>query len=234
MLKSTKTLVRAACLTLSTLAAIGHANASAGAIVRPEPIVKKKAVSKDDVPVAFDVKRSSGDIIRSVNAGKSVTEDAKETKTAKTKVVSKTRHKKTASKRTKSTKKTVSSRKSSYTRMIQAAARKHGVPIKIAKAVVQVESNFNPSARGGAGEVGLMQIKPATARGMGYRGSTRALYDPETNLEWGMKYLAGAHKRASGDVCGTILRYNAGHYAKRMNPISRRYCSKVKTILASS
>ncbi|WP_286175649.1 lytic transglycosylase domain-containing protein [Labrenzia sp. CE80] len=162
-------------------------------------------------------------MIRSVNAGKSVTEDAKETKTAKTNAVSKTRHKKT-----------VSARKSSYTRMIQAAARKHGVPIKIAKAVVQVESNFNPRARGGAGEVGLMQIKPATARGMGYRGSTRALYDPATNLEWGMKYLAGAHKRASGDVCGTILRYNAGHYAKRMNPISRRYCSKVKTILASS
>ncbi|MEP0233813.1 lytic transglycosylase domain-containing protein [Roseibium sp.] len=180
------------------------------------------------------MKRSSGDIIRSVNTGKAVTEDAQGTKAAKTKAASKTRHKKTASKRTKSTKKTVSARRSSYTRMIQAAARKHGVPIKIAKAVVQVESNFNPRARGGAGEVGLMQIKPATARGMGYRGSTRALYDPETNLEWGMKYLAGAHKRASGDVCGTILRYNAGHYAKRMNPISRRYCSKVKTILASS
>ncbi len=108
------------------------------------------------------------------------------------------------------------------------------MPVKIAKAVVQVESNFNPRARGSAGEVGLMQIKPATARGIGYRGSTKALYDPETNLEWGMKYLAGAHKKAGGDVCGTILRYNAGHFAKRMNPVSKRYCSKVKQILASS
>ncbi|MHA7777446.1 lytic transglycosylase domain-containing protein [Roseibium sp. M-1] len=124
--------------------------------------------------------------------------------------------------------------KDKYATLIRKAAAKHGVPVQIAKAVVQVESNFNPRARGSAGEVGLMQIKPATARGIGYRGSTTALYDPETNLEWGMKYLAGAHKKAGGDVCGTILRYNAGHFAKRMNPVSKRYCSKVKQILASS
>jgi len=125
-------------------------------------------------------------------------------------------------------------KKDKFARLIHKAAKKHGVPVKIAKAVVEVESNFNPKARGSAGEVGLMQIKPATARGMGYRGSTKALYNPETNLEWGMKYLAGAHDRANGDLCGTILRYNAGHYAKRMNPISRRYCKKVQRILASS
>jgi soluble lytic murein transglycosylase-like protein len=130
--------------------------------------------------------------------------------------------------------KTGNPRKDKYASLIRKAAKKHGVPIKIAKAVVEVESNFNSRARGAAGEVGLMQIKPATARGMGYRGSTKALYHPETNLEWGMKYLAGAHDRANGDLCGTILRYNAGHYAKRMNPISRRYCKKVQRILASS
>ncbi|PVB61612.1 transglycosylase SLT domain-containing protein [Labrenzia sp. 011] len=127
-----------------------------------------------------------------------------------------------------------SSSKDRYAKLIRKAASKYGVPVKIAKAVVEVESNFNPRARGSAGEVGLMQIKPATARGIGYRGSTKALYDPATNLEWGMKYLAGAHERANGDLCGTILRYNAGHFAKRMNPVSRRYCGKVKRILASN
>lgn len=121
-----------------------------------------------------------------------------------------------------------------YDKMIRASARKHGVPVELAHAVVQVESNYNPKARGSAGEVGLMQIKPATARGVGYKGSTKGLYDPKTNLEFGMKYLAGAHERAGGDLCGTILRYNAGHYAKRMNPVSKRYCSKVKQILASN
>lgn len=126
------------------------------------------------------------------------------------------------------------SRRDNYAKLIRKAAAKHGVPVEIASAVVEVESNFNPKARGRAGEVGLMQIKPATARGIGYRGSTKGLYDPETNLEWGMKYLSGAHKRANGDLCGTILRYNAGHYAKRMNPISSRYCSKVKRLMASN
>lgn len=118
--------------------------------------------------------------------------------------------------------------------LIEDAAAKHGVPLALAHAVIRVESNYNPGARGSAGEVGLMQIKPATARGLGYRGSVRALYDPATNLEWGMRYLAAAHKLASGDTCGTILRYNAGHFATRMNPTSKRYCGKVKVILASA
>lgn len=124
--------------------------------------------------------------------------------------------------------------KAQFKDLIEAAARKHGVPVALAHAVVRVESNYNPRARGSAGEVGLMQIKPATARGLGFRGSVKALYDPATNLEWGMRYLAAAHKLASGDTCGTILRYNAGHFAKRMNPVSKRYCGKVKVILASA
>lgn len=118
--------------------------------------------------------------------------------------------------------------------LVAAAARKHGIPVDLAHAVVEIESNYNPKARGRHGEVGLMQIKPATARGIGYTGSTKALYDPKTNLEWGMRYLAMAHSKAGGDLCGTILRYNAGHYARRMNPVSRRYCSRVKQMLASS
>jgi len=121
--------------------------------------------------------------------------------------------------------------KSSIHRLVSKHARAHGVPVKLAMAVVQVESNFNPRARGQAGEVGLMQIKPATARAIGYKGSVKALYNPDTNLAWGMKYLAEARRRGGGSVCGTILKYNAGHYAKRMNKISSRYCGKVKLIM---
>lgn len=123
-------------------------------------------------------------------------------------------------------------RAAKYDAMITAEARKHGLPADLAHAIVRVESNYNPRARGRAGEIGLMQIKPQTARGVGFRGSAKALYDPKTNITYGMKYLAGAHKRAGGDLCGTILRYNAGHFAKRMNPVSRRYCGKVKQLLA--
>ena len=119
----------------------------------------------------------------------------------------------------------------SYSGFIQSYAKAYGVPVDLAHAVVRVESNFNPRARGSAGEIGLMQIKPATARMMGYRGSAKGLYDPETNIKFGMKYLAMAHDLSGGTTCGTILKYNAGHGAKRMNPVSKRYCGKVQSYI---
>lgn len=120
---------------------------------------------------------------------------------------------------------------SEYTILIQSYAKQYGVPAGLAHAIVQVESNFDASARGSAGEIGLMQIKPATARMMGYSGSVKDLYDPETNIKFGMKYLAKAQELSDGTTCGTILKYNAGHGAKRMNPVSKRYCGKVQSIL---
>lgn len=104
----------------------------------------------------------------------------------------------------------------------------YGVPLSLAHAVVSVESNYRADARGRAGEIGLMQLKLATARGMGYSGSAKALYNPETNIKYGMMYLGRAHQLGGGSTCGTILKYNAGHGAKRMNPISAAYCAKVK------
>ncbi|WP_407941266.1 lytic transglycosylase domain-containing protein [Mesorhizobium xinjiangense] len=120
-----------------------------------------------------------------------------------------------------------------YSDLIARYAKNYGVPVQLANAVVHVESNFRPNVRGSAGEVGLMQIKPATARMMGYSGSVKALFDPETNIRYGMKYLAQAHKLGGGSTCGTILKYNAGHGAKRMNKISSAYCAKVKRILGN-
>lgn len=116
---------------------------------------------------------------------------------------------------------------------ITAHARAAGLPAELAEAVIRHESRFNPKARGRHGEIGLMQIKPQTARALGYTGSAAGLYDVETNLKWGMAYLAGAYKLAGGDTCGTILRYNAGHGATRMNRTSRAYCSEVTTYVAS-
>jgi soluble lytic murein transglycosylase-like protein len=118
--------------------------------------------------------------------------------------------------------------------LIAKYAAAEGVPVALAHAVIKVESNYRSNARGSAGEIGLMQIKPATARGMGFNGSAKALYDPATNLRWGMKYLGKAHQLGGGETCGTILRYNAGHGAKRMNKISAAYCGKVKRHLRSA
>ena len=124
--------------------------------------------------------------------------------------------------------------KSPYDRIIAKYASAYGVPVNLAHAVIRIESNYRPHIRGRAGEIGLMQVKLSTARGLGYTGSAKALYHPDTNIRYGMKYLAMAHKIGGKTTCGTILRYNAGHGAKRMNPTSARYCSKVKRVMGVS
>jgi soluble lytic murein transglycosylase-like protein len=118
-----------------------------------------------------------------------------------------------------------------YAEIISKYAKQNGVEVALATAVIQIESSFNPRMRGSHGEVGLMQVKPATARMMGYSGSTKGLFDPETNIRIGMKYLALAQTLGGGPTCNTILKYNAGHGATRMNPISKRYCGKVLALL---
>ncbi len=119
----------------------------------------------------------------------------------------------------------------SYSALISKYANQYNVPVALATAVIRVESNFNPMARGSHGEIGLMQIKPATARMMGYSGGAKGLFDPETNIKYGMKYLAAAHDLGGGQTCNTILKYNAGHGATRMNPVSKSYCGKVLAML---
>ncbi len=120
-----------------------------------------------------------------------------------------------------------------YSSIVARYAASYGVPVSLAHAVIKIESNYRPNAVGRAGEIGLMQIKPATARMMGYSGSAKGLFNPETNIKYGMKYLAMAHGLGGGTTCGTILKYNAGHGAKRMNPVSSAYCGKVKVQMAA-
>ena len=138
---------------------------------------------------------------------------------------------KTASISKKAAAKKTTKTKVPYDALIKTHAKKNGVPVSLARAVIQIESNYRANARGAAGEVGLMQVKPATARGMGYSGSVKNLYDPENNIAYGMKYLGEAYRLGGGTTCGAILKYNAGHYAKRMNPVSAKYCQRVKAIL---
>jgi soluble lytic murein transglycosylase-like protein len=121
-----------------------------------------------------------------------------------------------------------------YNDIIDRYAKEYGVASSLARAVIQVESGYDPNETGLAGEVGLMQIKPATARMLGYSGTVKQLYDPETNIKWGMKYLAMAQEAGNGTTCGTILKYNAGHAATHMNPISAAYCGRVKAELADA
>ena len=115
--------------------------------------------------------------------------------------------------------------------LVAAKAAAHGVPTDLARAVVQVESDYDVGLTGSVGEVGLMQIKYETARLLGYTGTLWQLYEPETNIEWGMRYLAGARRLADGDLCGTAMRYNGGHGIKRLSRATAVYCNKIKRAL---
>jgi hypothetical protein len=101
--------------------------------------------------------------------------------------------------------------------LIEQQAKANGVPASFVHAVVKRESNYNPRAKGGSA-LGLMQIKHATARGMGYKGDAAGLYDPETNLKYGIAYLASAYRLAKGDLDQAYRYYNKGFYyaAKRL------------------
>lgn len=95
--------------------------------------------------------------------------------------------------------------------MISAYARKYEVPESLVHRVVKRESTYNPKARNGI-HLGLMQINPATARTMGYRGDSSGLYDPETNLKYGVKYLRGAWLLANGSHDRAVQLYSSGYY----------------------
>ncbi|WP_157934228.1 lytic transglycosylase domain-containing protein [Microvirga ossetica] len=112
-------------------------------------------------------------------------------------------------------------------------ASENGLPYELADAVVRLESRYNPGARNGT-HMGLTQINVRTAQSLGYAGPAAGLLDAETNLRYGLKYLAKAYKLAGGDTCGTILRYQFGHRTQTMTSASRAYCAKVKVITAAA
>jgi len=118
--------------------------------------------------------------------------------------------------------------------LVDKHAGANGIPAAFARAVVRIESNFNPRATGRQREVGLMQIKFETARGIGFTGTREELYEPDTNLKWGMKYLAMAWKLGGATPCGAVLRYQAGHAATQPTAASKVYCSKVQAHMASA
>lgn len=113
------------------------------------------------------------------------------------------------------------------------AARAAGMPPELADAVATVESNYNASAIGGVGEIGLMQVLPSTAHMLGFRGTLAELAAPETNIRYGVAYLSQAWRLASGDICTTVMKYRAGHGESRFSHRSVAYCIRVRAHLAS-
>ncbi|CDX15679.1 Lytic transglycosylase catalytic [Mesorhizobium sp. ORS 3324] len=101
-------------------------------------------------------------------------------------------------------------------RLIEKYSAIYEVPVDLVRHVVNRESTFNPKAYN-HGHWGLMQIKHATARGMGYDGPASGLFDAETNLKYAVKYLRGAWLVSGGNAKRADTLYQTGYYydAKR-------------------
>jgi soluble lytic murein transglycosylase-like protein len=104
-----------------------------------------------------------------------------------------------------------------YDSLIATHAAANNVPEALVHRVILRESRYQPNLVGRCGCIGLMQIKLATARGLGYTGDAQGLRDPNTNLTYGVKYLAGAYRAANGDHNRAVHYFAAGYYeaAKR-------------------
>lgn len=86
------------------------------------------------------------------------------------------------------------------------ASETYGVDINLLKAIARQESNFSPSATSSAGAMGVMQLMPSTAKGLGVTNA----YDAQENIMGGAKLMAQNLKKYNGDVSLALAAYNAG------------------------
>ena len=93
-----------------------------------------------------------------------------------------------------------------YGDLIHRKAAKYDVDPALVAAVIEQESRFKSRARSHVGAAGLMQLMPRTGRWMG----ARDLYDPEQNVDAGVKYIKYLDKRFNGNLKKTLAAYNAG------------------------
>ncbi len=101
--------------------------------------------------------------------------------------------------------------------LVRKYAAVHGIPESLLHRVIQRESDYRANLRAGP-YYGLMQILPATAREMGFRGNPNELLDPEVNLLYAGRYLRGAWLVSGGDEAAAVMWYARGYYyeAKRL------------------
>lgn len=99
-----------------------------------------------------------------------------------------------------------------YETMVASHAQANGIPAELVHREIVRESRYQPHLVGRGGTIGLMQIKLATARGLGYTGTAEGLRDPETNLTYAVRYLAGAYRAAHGDANRAVRYYAGGYY----------------------
>ena len=107
---------------------------------------------------------------------------------------------------------TAQAQRAEYDSLVATHAQANGLPEALVHRVIVRESRYQPHLVGRGGTIGLMQIKLATARSLGYTGDAAGLRDPNTNLTYAVKYLAGAYRAANGDHNRAVSYYAGGYY----------------------
>ncbi|HNY65633.1 MAG TPA: lytic transglycosylase domain-containing protein [Deltaproteobacteria bacterium] len=97
-------------------------------------------------------------------------------------------------------------RRSNYDGIIRRCALNNGVDPELVKGIIHVESRYNPLALSPKGAMGLMQLMPDTASGLGVRDP----WDPHENIAGGTKFISYLIKRYNGDLTKALAAYNAG------------------------
>lgn len=120
-------------------------------------------------------------------------------------------------------------KKTKYDEYFKKAAKLYGVSESLLKAIAKAESNFNPNDVSSAGAMGIMQLMPETAKGLGVSDP----FDPEQNIMGGAKCIAQKLKEFNGDVRLALAAYNAGSGAVKRNGGVPSYCkSYVSKVLS--
>lgn len=109
----------------------------------------------------------------------------------------------------------IADRREAFEAMVAVHAKANAVPERLVHRVIMRESKYQPNLVGRGGTIGLMQIKLATARGLGFTGTAEELRDPQTNMIWAVKYLGGAYRAANGNEDRAVRNYAAGYHVPR-------------------
>jgi soluble lytic murein transglycosylase-like protein len=131
---------------------------------------------------------------------------------------------------------------STYDPLIKKVAARHGVEFALVKAIMHVESSFNPYAASNKGALGLMQVLPGTAR----RHGIEEFYDPQQNIEAGVRHIKYLSEKFNHKQYLVIAAYNAGEnavlrhggippytetqaYVRKVMSLKRRYATVAKS-----